>query len=81
MSTLRSLAVKSDGQSALDARRLSRELSELASVNAGRDSQTADSAVIEDPTSVVALLNVAGVRCCCFCGASAHSFVGSFRCT
>ena len=60
MTSLRSLAIKSESQSALDSRRLSRELSELTATNAGRDPQNSDAAIIEDPTSVVALLNVAG---------------------
>ena len=61
MSSLRSLALKSEGQSALDSRRLSRELSELGATDPGRDSASGEATIMEDPTLVVALLNIAGV--------------------
>ena len=61
VSSLRSLALKSDGHSALDSRRLSRELSEIDATSTGRDNQAQETAGIEDPTAVVALLNVAGM--------------------
>jgi len=60
VSSLRSLALKSEGQSALDSRRLSRELSELGATDPGRDSASGEATMMEDPTLVVGLLNIAG---------------------
>ena len=60
---LRSQALKPDSQNAAGSHRLTRELSELGSSTSGRDSQTGEAAaVMEDPTSVVALLSVAGMQ-------------------
>ena len=60
MNSLRSLALKSEGQSALDSRRLSRELSELGTTDPGRDSASGEATIMEDPTLVMGLLNIAG---------------------
>lgn len=59
--TLRQLALQPQTQRSAQSYRLSRELSELPTVNAGTDNQTEEGLAIEDPTAVVALLNVAGV--------------------
>ncbi len=61
MTSLRSRALKSEGQSALDSRRLSRELSELGATDPGRDSASGEATMMEDPTLVVGLLNIAGM--------------------
>ena len=69
---LRPLVVRPDAEGDSDTRRLSTELSELATSNGGRGNRTGDStaaATQEDTTSVVALLSVAGLRTaflCCF---------------
>lgn len=60
MTSLRSLALKSEGHSTLDSRRLSRELSELGAADCGRDSASGEATMMEDPTLVVGLLNIAG---------------------
>ena len=61
MASLRSLALRSEAQSALDSRRLSRELSELGTTDPGRNSASGEATIMEDPTLVVGLLNIAGV--------------------
>lgn len=61
VASLRSQALKPGSHNAAGSHRLTRELSELGSSTSGRDSQTGE-AVMEDPTSVVALLNVAGIQ-------------------
>lgn len=58
--SLRSLALRSEGHSALDSRRLSRELSELGTTDPGRNSASGEATIMEDPTLVVGLLNIAG---------------------
>ena len=58
--TLRQLALQPQTQRSAQSHRLSRELSELPTANAGTDNQTEEGLAIEDPTAVVALLNVAG---------------------
>ena len=55
--------MKQDSQPGPGSHRLTRELSQVTdSSNAGRGSHTGEAASMEDPTSVVALLNVAGMR-------------------
>ena len=63
VAALRSQALKPDSQPTPGSHRLTRELSQVASSSdAGRGSHPGEDTSMEDPTSVVALLNVAGMQ-------------------
>ena len=69
LSTMRSQAVRPGSQNTPGLHRLTRELSELSELGGSsasqQDSKTGEAMMLEDPTSVVALLNVAGRPCIC----------------
>ena len=63
VNALRSQALKPDSQPIPGSHRLTRELSEVTgSSTAGRGSQSGEGSSMQDPTCVVALLNVAGMH-------------------
>lgn len=74
VTALRSQALKPDSRPAPGSHRLTRELSEVTSSgNAGRGSHSGEATSMEDPTSVVALLNVAGMQTTSMWHNDAHS--------